>query len=168
MIRYKFILFHINFWRTNTDIHTTFVKFLFSFSLFWYWMRQLLRTWLFCKWVPTNFFWTHHVIHEINTLVFSFDFKTQYFSHLFAIFIDSLTVVCCIWRKWRHWLWDCWATSRSSCRWCSSRGWDGGRDIVSSTSCSGVGSSYAISTINFSSFFGQSREKLVGALVGWL
>ena len=168
---------HIYFnWNERTLTYTPFHEFLILLAIksdFRYWMRQLLDNLFRSKKESFDSFilighimlytkLTHWPFHLILRLVL--------FSHLFYIFIDSLTVVCCIWREWRHWLWDCVGTS-TRCRRRHGRGswgWDVGRDVVSSTSCSGVSCSYAISTINFSSFFGQSREKLVGALVGWL
>ena len=175
-INFLFLVCHIYFnWNERTLTYTPFHEFLILSaikSVFRYWMRQLLKP---CFVPKQNHlillcYWTHHVIHEINTLSFSSNSKTRFIFTFILYLYDSLTVVCCIWREWRHWLWDCVGTS-TRCRRRHGRrswGWDVGRDVVSSTSCSGVSCSYAISTINFSSFFGQSREKLVGALVGWL
>ena len=160
--------------RTNTDIHTiSWVSYSVGHKICFQILNE--ATFRTCFVPKQNHlillcYWTHHVIHEINTLAFSSNSKTRFIFTFILYFYDSLTVVCCIWREWRHWLWDCVGTS-TRCRRRHGRrswGWDVGRDVVSSTSCSGVSCSYAISTINFSSFFGQSREKLVGALVGWL
>ena len=104
-INFLFLVCHIYLnWNERTLTYTPFHEFLILSaikSVFRYWMRQLLKT---CFVPKQNHlillcYWTHHVIHEINTLAFSSNSKTR-FIFTFILYLYWFTDCCLLHLTW--------------------------------------------------------------------